>query len=55
MKRILSALLLAVLCLAALSSAARADVAPPHQPPGFNPGPGSETTQVRMMAETGVC
>jgi len=52
MKRILSALLLAVLCLTALPSVARADMAPPHQPPGSNPGPGSENTQVRMMAET---
>jgi hypothetical protein len=30
----------------------RADVAPPAQPPGFNPEPGSELTQVRMVAET---
>jgi hypothetical protein len=30
----------------------RADVAPPAQPPGFNPEPGVEITQVRMMAET---
>jgi len=29
----------------------RADVAPPEQPPGSNPHPGSETTQVRMVAE----
>jgi len=30
-----------------------ADVAPPQQSPGFNPGPGGEeTTQVRMMTET---
>jgi hypothetical protein len=52
MKHILSALLLAALCAVILPSAALADVAPPHQPPGFNPGPGSEVTQVRMMAET---
>ncbi|MGC1375214.1 MAG: hypothetical protein WA821_03270 [Anaerolineales bacterium] len=53
MKRILSALLLAALCAVALSSTiAKADVAPPQQPPGSNPGPGNETTQVRMMAET---
>jgi hypothetical protein len=52
MKRTLSALLLAALCAVILPSVALADVAPPHQPPGFNPGPGSETTQVRMMAET---
>jgi hypothetical protein len=30
----------------------RADVAPPAQPPGFNPEPGTEITQVRMVAET---
>jgi hypothetical protein len=53
MKRILSALVLAALCAVALSSTvAKADVAPPQQPPGSNPGPGNETTQVRMMAET---
>jgi tetratricopeptide (TPR) repeat protein len=30
---------------------AKADVAPPEQPPGANPHPGVETTQVRMVAE----
>ena len=30
---------------------ALADMAPPGQPPGSNPGPGSEATQVRMLAE----
>ena len=29
----------------------RADVAPPIYPPGSNPGPGAEVTQVRMAAE----
>ena len=29
-----------------------ADVAPPINPPGSNPQPGTESTQVRMMAET---
>lgn len=52
MKRILSALVLAAFCAALLSSTARADIAPPQQPPGSNLDPGSETTQVRMMAET---
>jgi hypothetical protein len=52
MRRILSALLLAILCLAALPSTAKADVAPPQNPPGSNPGPGSGTTRVRMAAET---
>ncbi|MEP7135483.1 MAG: hypothetical protein ABI904_11180 [Chloroflexota bacterium] len=33
-------------------SSARADVAPPSHPPGANPGPDSEVTQVRMVAET---
>jgi hypothetical protein len=33
-------------------SRARADVAPPEQPPGSNPFPGNENTQVRMVAET---
>jgi hypothetical protein len=30
----------------------RADVAPPYNPPGSNPQPGAEGTQVRMAAET---
>ena len=30
----------------------RADIAPPANPPGFNPEPGAEMTQVRMVAET---
>jgi len=34
------------------ASPARADVAPPEQPPGTNPLPGAEVTRVRMMAET---
>ncbi len=50
MKRILWVTL--VLLLLASPSAAHADIAPPMNPPGANPGPGSETTQVRMMAET---
>src|SRR5664279_3016890 len=52
MKRILSTLLLAALYALVLPSVALADVAPPHQPPGFNPGPGVEITQVRMLTET---
>ncbi|HLF91362.1 MAG TPA: hypothetical protein VI451_20630 [Anaerolineales bacterium] len=31
---------------------ARADIAPPEQPPGVNPLPESELTRVRMIAET---
>jgi len=42
--------LLVVLC--AFPSTARADIAPPAQPPGSNLQPGTETTQVRMLAET---
>ncbi|HET9910234.1 MAG TPA: hypothetical protein VFQ13_00020 [Anaerolineales bacterium] len=38
--------------LLALPSNARADVAPPLYPPGSNPQPGVEVTQVRMVAET---
>jgi len=30
----------------------RADIAPPGHPPGSNPEPGAEFTEVRMMAET---
>lgn len=46
-------LLLAFLILwLALPAPARADVAPPGQPPGSNPQPGDELTQVRMLAET---
>jgi hypothetical protein len=30
----------------------QADVAPPHQPPGANPVPGKQQTQVQMAAET---
>jgi len=45
--------MLLVLIIAALQfNAAIADVAPPEQPPGSNPHPGSEATQVRMLAET---
>ncbi|MBI5965100.1 MAG: tetratricopeptide repeat protein [Chloroflexi bacterium] len=38
--------------LLAFPSAVLADVAPPANPPGSNLQPGSETTQVRMVAET---
>lgn len=44
--------LLAVEFLAGSSTPARADVAPMEPPYGANPQPGSETTKVRMMAET---
>lgn len=42
---------LLVLVILALPKSARADVAPPAQPPGANLEPGGEITQVRMMAE----
>ncbi len=43
-------LLLAIILL--ISAPVHADVAPPDQPPGANLLPGSESTQVRMVAET---
>lgn len=46
---IVGVILLAVICVPV---DVRADVAPPAQPPGFNPEPGAELTQVRMVAET---
>jgi len=46
-------LILMILVLSlAYPSRARADIAPPYYPPGANPSPGSETTQVSMLAET---
>jgi hypothetical protein len=36
----------------AVPAAVKADVAPPAQPPGSNPAPGTEQTQVRMVSET---
>lgn len=50
MKKILAFLLL--LFLLVPPSAVLADVAPPYFPPGANPQPDTETTQVRMAAET---
>lgn len=46
------AIIFLTIVLLALPSAARADVAPPINPPGSNPQPGTESTQVRMVAET---
>jgi hypothetical protein len=40
------------LLLFTIPQTALADVAPPENPPGANPGPGEEFTQVRMVAET---
>ena len=50
MKRLCLVILLVVLL--AFPSNVRADVAPPIYPPGSNPQPGTEATQVRMAAET---
>ena len=44
--------LILVVGMLMVPSAVRADIAPPSFPPGFNPGPEIEGTQVRMMAET---
>ncbi len=50
MKRL--TVILLMLVLFGFPSKAIADVAPPINPPGSNPQPGAESTQVRMMAET---
>jgi hypothetical protein len=47
----LMGILLVVLFLGVVTGTALADMAPPAQPPGSNLEPGSENTQVRMMAE----
>jgi tetratricopeptide (TPR) repeat protein len=52
MKRALSVFFLISLIALTLSSPASADIAPPQQPPGFSPEPGTEVTPVRMLAET---
>ena len=46
------AIVLLTVMLFTFPSKALADVAPPINPPGSNPQPGTESTQVRMMAET---
>ncbi len=46
------ALTLLTIALLANPSSARADVAPPVNPPGSNLQPGPDNTQVRMVAET---
>lgn len=54
MKKTITLLTVIAVFLVTLFSAnsARADVAPPEAPPGTNLVPGSESTQVRMAAET---
>ncbi len=49
-KRVMAVLIVIILLLQA--GTALADIAPPYQPPGSNPQPDSESTQVRMLAET---
>lgn len=44
-------LIISSLCVG-IFQAGLADIAPPEQPPGGNPAPGVETTQVRMVDET---
>lgn len=43
---------LVIAALFILKGVVFADIAPPEQPPGSNPHPGTQTTQVRMLAET---
>ncbi len=49
MRRIV--MLIVLVLMFSIPSPALADIAPPAQPPGSNPQPGSTTTQVRMQAE----
>jgi hypothetical protein len=42
---------LVILLLFVSPSTVKADIAPPAQPPGVNPVPGTENTQVRMVSE----
>ncbi len=54
MKKIMSGIAVIFITVLSLGSvgSARADVAPPETPPGSNLAPGTESTQVRMLAET---
>lgn len=45
-------IVLAFVAIFMMSGVVFADVAPPEQPPGSNPHPGSDVTKVRMLAET---
>jgi len=45
-------MLLALLISFITTTTVHADIAPPEMPPGANPHPGAEITQVRMIAET---
>ena len=44
--------LVLVFAILAVPSTVYADIAPPSHPPGSNPQPGGEGTEVRMVAET---
>jgi hypothetical protein len=46
------AFVLSIIILFAVPASVLADIAPPRNPPGSNLDPGSEVTQVRMLAET---
>lgn len=50
--RAFTVLVIVLSMLAIPASLVHADIAPPEQPPGSNPQPGAETTQVRMVSET---
>jgi hypothetical protein len=52
MLRRASLVMLMTAALLAFPGTAHADIAPPAQPPGANPGPADASTQVRMQAET---
>ena len=53
MKRVYRLLaLVLIVSVLAVPSTVYADIAPPSHPPGSNPQPGGEGTEVRMMAET---
>ena len=51
-KIVTAAVILVILTALVTCVPARADIAPPEQPPGSNPVPGSESTQVQMVSET---
>jgi hypothetical protein len=52
LKKAVCLLVVLILSVIVVPTPARADVAPPDQPPGVNPIPGKENTQVSMLAET---
>lgn len=52
MRRVLRVVLM--MLVIDVPASVQADIAPPQQPPGSNPEPGSDVTEVRMVAETAV-